>query len=245
MSGFLSSLPGFVEGGEAGIGVESISAEDETSASPNHALISGRHSKRLLGAATLAAGVVIGNKFGENAAGIVDNTIGDGGVGYLPAIAVGSLTSWHALRGNDHRPDKELKRMNKWFERVPAALVGGFSLWEGMESGFVTSTGDAKLGTALLATGAGYAAGMAIIHSLEAGARKISPRNFFKWGRTIALLGPVAIAGKATPELLEEPKMAGAAVAAAGAVAVGTALTSNFFPEKVKGLFGRQKVATR
>jgi hypothetical protein len=216
MSLSIGGLPGAVEGLEAGIGTEALNQNGN------------KWRYRVLGAFATAAGIYAGHRFGSGLEELVEDSVG-GGVGFLPAIAVGGMLSWHGLRTRrvDQMMQKGVERndiLNKVVENAPAVLVGAFAMWEGAEAGFITGSAGADALTTVVSTGVGYVGGITAMSALRRGSEKISVKNVVRNVRLAALTPPLVIGGLAVPELMEHTTPGSVALAVGGIAALSTAL---------------------
>lgn len=212
----IGSIVGIQEGIEAGLVTGGLSAAEKN------------HSRKLiaLGLGATAAGVALGHTVGESALEAIDQYIGDGGVGFLPALAIGSTVMWHNLRTQP--PQKSMEKLES---RLPIVIGAGFAAFEGTESGILTSATQTGLLSAETVTLASAATAVAAFAGAKKFAGKVSPKNALRYARGIALVPAAYIGANAAPELLEEPKAAGVTIAALGVVAMGGAVKS-FFKRK-------------
>ena len=215
MSAF-GSIVGIQEGIEAGLVTGGLSTAEK------------RNTSKLiaLGLGSTALGVALGHAAGESAIGAIDQYIGDGGVGFIPALAIGSTVLWH-----NNRTKPPQKTMAKLESRLPLVLGAGFAAFEGTESGILTSATQTGLLSAETVTLASAAAAVAVFAGAKKFAGKVSPKNALRYARGIALVPAAYLGAKAAPELWEEPKVAGVTIAALGTVAMAGAVKS-FFKRK-------------
>jgi len=214
MVGF-SGIVGAQEGMEAGLVTGGLANSEQHTA---------RAIAVCLGAT--AAGVVLGNALGDSALTVMDRYVGDGGIGFLPAIAIGSSVAWHNKR--EHSPQQSTRNFVKG---LPYVLGGVFAAFEGVESGILTSSVNSGLASAEIITLGTAAVTAATFGGLKLFAEKISPRRALRFARAIALAPAIYLAAKATPELVDDPKLLGVTAAVMGTAAVGTAIVS-FFDSK-------------
>lgn len=216
MSISIGGLPGGVEGLEAGMGTEALNQDGK------------KWRYRVLGALATGTGMYLGHRFGSGLEELVDDTVG-GGVGFLPAIAVGSMLTWHGRRSR--RVDQMMQEgvqshdmVSKVVETAPAVLVSAFAMWEGAEAGFITGTAGADALTTVVSTGAGYVGGLAFMNALRRGSERFSVKNVVRNVRLAALTPPLVIGGLAVPEFMEHTNPGSIALAVGGALALAGAL---------------------
>lgn len=208
------SFTGFVEGTEAGLGVESLQADEQNARK--------RWLTRALGVGATATGLYVGHRVGSEVEEAIEHTIGEAGTSFLPAIAVGSMMWWHAVR--EKRPDQH---MSKVMKSAPVALVAAFSAWEGAEAGILGASSNTKLGAVALMAAAGYAAGSGVVELMRRGIRKINPKNFMRNVRLGALVPAAAIGTMGAAELAEHPTVGGVVAAGLGVAALAGAARAN------------------
>ena len=157
----LGSVVGFQEGLEAGLVVGGLANSE-------------RHTARAIavGIGATAVGVAVGNVVGESALSAMDRFVGDGGIGFLPALAIGGSVTWHNLR--DHSPQQTT---NKIIKGLPYVLGAGFAAFEGIESGILTSSVHSGLLSAEAVTLGAAAITVATFGGLKLFAEKISPKK--------------------------------------------------------------------
>ncbi len=214
MSAIVGSLPGLTEGVEAGFGVGAVSIGETNKV---------RLRNRIVGIGATAVGLVIGKRFGEQAAHSIEQVIGKGGTNFIPSVAVGSMMSWHDMRG-EHRPDNFFKRFMK---NAPTVLVSAFAGWEGIEAGILGGSAGANIVAIAATTATGFAVGNYITSKIEGGSKTIKPSKIMRRTRLMALIPPTAIAGFGASEFMSHPSIGGAVVAGVGAIATGGAVYAN------------------
>jgi hypothetical protein len=215
----VGSFSGLVEGAEAGLGVESLQADEQN---PKKKWI-----QRIIGASALALGVYAGHKTGGEIEEVIEHSIGEAGTGFLPAVAVGSMMWWHAVR--EKRPDQRLGRVMK---SAPMTLLAAFSAWEGAEAGILGASANAKLGAVAIMAGTGYVAGSGVVELMKRGVKKVNPKNFMNNIRLAALVPAGLIGAVAAPELVESPTLGASVAAGAGVIAIAGALRANLRHEQ-------------
>jgi hypothetical protein len=208
----IGGVVGFQEGMEAGLVTGGLANSE-------------RHTSRAIaiGLGSTAIGVALGSALGEDALRLVDKFVGDGGIGFLPAIAIGTSVSWHNIR--ERSPQQATRKLIKGF---PYILGAAFAAFEGVESGILTSSLNTGLFTAEAVTLGTSAVTVATFGGLKLFAEKVSPKKALRAARAIALLPALYLGGKATPELINNPKPVGVGIATLGALALGTSIKSFF-----------------
>jgi hypothetical protein len=209
---FAGSLVGAQEGIEAGLVTSALAATEQH---PSRAIA--------LGVGMTAVGVIGGHYIGENALSLIDQYIGNGGVGFVPAVAIGSSVAWHNTR--KHKLQDAAPHLARNFPFVAGMF---FAAFEGVESGILTSSTQTSLLYAEAVTLTATSVAIAVFGGIKTFASKVSPKNAFKAARALALAPTIYLGAKATPELIDNPKVAGVAIAALGTAAVGSAIGSFF-----------------
>lgn len=211
----VGSLVGVQEGIEAGLVTGGLVVTERNVAG---AIAAG------LGATAL--GVFIGHQIGESSLTLVDNYIGDGGIGFIPSIAIGGSVMWHNLRS------KNLQQAgNSIASKLPFVAGAAFAAFEGIESGILTSSAQSSLVAAEALTISAAAVTASLFGGISILASRYSPKNALRLARGVALVPAVYLGAKATPELVDDPKVAGVGIALLGTAAVGGAINS-FFKRK-------------
>jgi len=212
----IGSVVGFQEGMEAGLVTGGLASSEQ-------------HTSRAIAVClgATAVGVAVGNTIGENALSALDKYVGDGGIGFLPAIAIGTSVAWHNLR--EHSPQQTGKKI---VNGLPYVLGATFAAFEGVESGILTSSVNSGLLSAEAVTLTTAAVTAATFGGLKLFAERISPRKALRSARAVALAPAIYLAARATPELIENPKPLGVGAAVLGTIAVGKAVQSFFRKNK-------------
>ncbi|CAN5431476.1 hypothetical protein BH10PAT3_BH10PAT3_0700 [soil metagenome] len=210
--GAFGSIVGFQEGIEAGLVTGGLASSEHNMANAT-----------LVGLGATALGVAAGHQAGEALLTGVDLFIGDGGVGFIPATAIGASVTWHNLRS--HAPQAAIGRTAR---KLPYIAGASFALFEGIESGILTSSTQSSLLYAEAVTLSAAAATVALFGGIKILAMNSSPRNALRAARGVALIPATYLAAKATPELIDQSKPAGISIAVLGTVALAGAVTSFF-----------------
>lgn len=221
MTQLLSAFPGFVEGSEGGLAVETLNA--------NFIESDWRHrwTTRAAGMGSVLTGMYFGRRLGEEAAAAVESAVGVGGPGFLPAIAIGSAMTYHALR--ETRPDQMISRVRA-IDKFPLVLSSSVAAFEGVEAGILAGSGRAKLGELVVTTAVGYVAGSSLSAGINKLAKKVSKHNAMSAARSAAVIPATIIAGLSMPEFINEPSLKGAVIGGLGALALTSALITNLEP---------------
>lgn len=206
MSSF-GGLVGMQEGLEAGlvIGGSASSEEHNTKAAV------------VMGLAATGVGVALGHQLGESLIEPLDTYIGDGGISFLPAVAIGGLMLWHNRRKQHSvQQTKTGGRIKQAFKDIPYLAAGFFAGFEGAEAGILTSTTGTSLATAELITlGTAATAVFAFGGLKKAIKKRRSPEKAMLWTREIALAPAFAIGAMGASELTPQVP-GGVAMALAG-----------------------------
>jgi hypothetical protein len=215
----VGSVVGIQEGIEAGLVTGGLAAAEQHRTG---VLIA-------LGLGATALGVGFGHTAGDSALHIIDRYIGDGGVGFIPAVAIGSTVLWHNTRTKS--PQKILGKLE---QRMPLILGAGFAAFEGIESGILTSATQTSLLSAEAITLAAASSAIAVFGGIKLFANKISPKNALRYARGVAIAPALYLGAKATPELIANPKPLGIGIALLGTTAVAGAVKSFFVKKPIK-----------
>ena len=209
----IASVVGFQEGMEAGLVTGGLANSEH-------------HTGRAIavGLGSVVVGVAVGNTLGQDSLALMDHFVGDGGIGFVPALAIGSSVTWHNMR--ERAPQQHVDK--KLIRGMPYVLGAAFAAFEGVESGILTSSVNSGLLSAEIVTLGTAALTVATFGGLKLFAEKISTKNALRSARALALVPAVYLAAKATPELIENPKPLGVGIAVLGTVAVGKAIQSFF-----------------
>lgn len=233
MSSF-GGIVGIQEGLEAGlvIGGSASSEENRTSTAIG------------VGLAATGIGVALGHQLGEGLVAPLDNYIGDGGVGFLPAVAIGGLVLWHNRRKKHSLQSTQTgSRVKEALRDIPYAAAGLFAGFEGAEAGILTSTTGTSLTAAELITlGTAATAVFAFGGLKKAIKKRRSPERAMLWTREIALAPAVAIGAMSVSEITPEVP-GGVAVAAAGTILLAAAAVDN--TKRLRASYRRNKVTTK
>lgn len=221
MTQFLAAFPGFVEGTEGGLAVETLNANF------SDAEFTRRWATRSVGMGSVLTGMYFGRRLGENLAGNVESVIGVGATGFIPAVAIGTAMTYHAVREN--RPDQLIRRV-RTIDQFPLILSSCVAAFEGVEAGILSGSGGAKLGEVVLTTSAGYLAGSSLSAGINKLAKRVTKHHAMSAARSAAVIPATIIAGLSMPEFVSEPSLKGAAVGALGALALTSALLTNLAP---------------
>jgi hypothetical protein len=208
----LGSIVGVQEGIEAGLVTGGLATAE-------------RHMGKMvaLGLGATAVGVALGHGVGESMLGGIDQYIGDGGIGFIPAIAIGSTIMWHNIRKES--PQKTLQKLE---DRTPLIIGAGFAAFEGIEAGILTSATNSGLLSAEAVTLTAAAGAIAFFGGIKMLANRVSPKNALRYARGVALAPAIYLGAKASPELISNPKPVGIGIAVLGTTAVAGAVKSFF-----------------
>ncbi|USN96102.1 MAG: hypothetical protein H6797_03425 [Candidatus Nomurabacteria bacterium] len=229
MSNF-GGIVGIQEGLEAGLVIGGSASSEE-----NHT------GKTIgIGLAATGAGVALGNQLGEGLMGPLDTYIGNGGVSFLPAVAIGGLVLWHNRRKQHSvQQTKTGNRLKQAIKDVPYAAVGLFAGFEGAEAGILTATTNTNLSVAELITlGTAGTAILAFGGLKKVITKRRSPEQAILWTREVALAPAIAIGAMGASELTTTAP-GGVAVAAAGTALLATAAVDN--TKRIRDSFRRKK----
>jgi putative Mn2+ efflux pump MntP len=218
MSGIAGGIVGAQEGIEAGLVTGGLASSEK-----NTLRAIG------IGLGATAVGVAIGHKSGEHAIEWLEEIIGEAGVGFLPAIAIGSNVAWH-----NNRSKRPQDFVHTAAGKATLALGAGFAAFEGVESGILTSATGSNLLSAEAVTLAVATATTAVIIGIAKGLpeRFTSPQKALETARAVALIPAVWLGVNAVPELAEDPKVGALVMAGLGVTAVGSAIKSFFKPSR-------------
>jgi len=209
----IGSMVGFQEGIEAGLVTGGLASTEVHAAK---ALTVG------LGATAL--GVLLGHEVGDSLLQVLDSYVGDGGIGFVPAVAIGSSVMWHNLR--DKVPQQSAQKV---ISSLPYLAIGaGFAAFEGTESGILTASTHSSLLAAEMVTLSAATATTAVFGGIRLFASKLSPKNALRTARGVALVPATYLGIKATPELIANPKPVGVGIAILGSAAIIGAVGSFF-----------------
>lgn len=217
MSNF-GGIMGMQEGLEAGLVIGGSASSEEN----NTGTAIG------IGFAATGIGVALGHQLGEGLIEPMDAYIGNGGVGFLPAVAIGGLVLWHNRRKQHSLQRTETgSRVKQALQDVPFAAAALFAGFEGAEAGILTATTGTSLTVAELITlGTAATATIAFGGLKKAIKKRRSAEQAILWTREAALVPAVAIGAMSVAELT--PEVPGSmAVAAAGTVLLATAAIDN------------------
>lgn len=217
MSNF-GGIVGMQEGLEAGLVIGGSASSEEK----NVGVTIG------VGLVATGMGVVLGHQLGESLIEPMDAYIGDGGVGFLPAVAIGGLVLWHNRRKQHSLQQTETGgRVKQALQDIPFAAAALFAGFEGAEAGILTATTGTSLTTAELITlGTAATATLAFGGLKKAIKKRRSPEQAILWTREVAL-APAAVIGVMSAAELTPELPGGMVVATVGATLLATAAVDN------------------
>jgi hypothetical protein len=194
-----------------------------------------------VGTAAIGLGVLAGHALGESALGVIDRFVGDGGMGFVPGLAVGGSVAWHNLRDKMPSRTEAGAAVSRALAAAPYLGAAAFAAFEGIESGVLTSsTGTSLLAAEAITVGVAFGA-TALIKGVSRAAGNLSPKNALRIARGIAL-GPVGyIAYEAAPKVIDNPRPLGVVIAGLGTAAIGLGAAS--FSSRTTGYFKRRREA--
>lgn len=229
MSSF-GGIVGMQEGLEAGLVIGGSASSEENRVSTAVGI----------GLAATGVGVALGHQLGEGLVSPLDQYIGDGGMGFLPAVAIGGLVFWHNRRKKHSLQNTQTGgRIKEALRDAPYAAMALFAGFEGAEAGMLTSTTGTSLTAAEMITLGSAATAVFAFGGLKKAIKKRrSPERAVLWTREIALAPAVAIGAMSVSEITPEIP-GGVAVAAAGTVLLTSAAIDN--TKRLRDSYRRKK----
>ncbi len=213
----IGSVVGFQEGMEGGLVGGGLALGEESFVKPV-AVCGG----------AIVAGVAFGHFAGESALSVTDRFVGDGGIGFVPAAAIGASVWWHNVRAANPRQTRLGEWVSQRVSSLPYVAAAAFAGFEGVEAGILTSSAHTGLLTSEVVTVGAAGATVVAMSAVKALAKKFSPDNALRVARGVALAPAIYLGAKAAPELYADPKAAGVGVAVLGSVATAGAIGSFF-----------------